>query len=39
LSKISEKDAQEQMETLRLLGEDRAAMEEVRGYDQLTSDS
>jgi len=27
------------METLRLLGEDRAAIEEVRGYEQLTSDS
>jgi hydrogenase expression/formation protein HypC len=39
LSKISEKDAQEQMRMLSLLGEDDAAMEEVRGYEQLTSDS
>jgi hydrogenase expression/formation protein HypC len=32
LSKISEQDAEDQMRTLRMLGEDRAAMEEVRGY-------
>jgi hydrogenase expression/formation protein HypC len=32
LSKISEEDALEQMRILRALGEDRAAMEEVRGY-------
>ncbi|MGH9406960.1 MAG: HypC/HybG/HupF family hydrogenase formation chaperone [Terriglobia bacterium] len=32
LSKISEEDALDQMKTLRILGEDRAAMEEVRGY-------
>jgi hydrogenase expression/formation protein HypC len=32
LSKISEEDALEQMNTLRMLGEDKAAMEEVRGY-------
>ena len=32
LSKISEEDALEQMRILSLLGEDRAAMEEVRGY-------
>jgi hydrogenase expression/formation protein HypC len=32
LSKISEKDALEQMRILRLLGEEPAAMEEVRGY-------
>jgi hydrogenase expression/formation protein HypC len=32
LSKISEQDAQEQIRTLRLLGEERAAMDEVRGY-------
>jgi hydrogenase expression/formation protein HypC len=32
LSKISEQDAVEQMRTLQLLGEHRAAMEEVRGY-------
>jgi hydrogenase expression/formation protein HypC len=32
LSKIGEQEAEEQMRTLRLLGEDRAAMEEVRGY-------
>ncbi|MGH9398210.1 MAG: HypC/HybG/HupF family hydrogenase formation chaperone [Terriglobia bacterium] len=32
LSKISEEDALDQMRTLEMLGEDRAAMEEVRGY-------
>lgn len=32
LSKISEADALDQMRILRLLGEDRAAMEEVQGY-------
>ena len=32
LSKISEEDALDQMRMLGLLGEDRAAMEEVRGY-------
>jgi hydrogenase expression/formation protein HypC len=32
LSKISEEEALEQMRILRLLGEDKAAMEEVRGY-------
>jgi hydrogenase expression/formation protein HypC len=32
LSKISEEDALEQMRILRVLGEDQAAMEEVRGY-------
>ncbi len=32
LSKISEEDATEQMRTLMMLGEDRAALEEVRGY-------
>ena len=32
MSKISEEDAQEQMRTLRLLGESDAAEEEVRGY-------
>ncbi|MGH9356572.1 MAG: HypC/HybG/HupF family hydrogenase formation chaperone [Terriglobia bacterium] len=32
LSKISEADALDQMQTLRMLGEDNAAMEEVRGY-------
>jgi hydrogenase expression/formation protein HypC len=32
LSKISEQDALDQMRTLRMLGEDQAAMEEVRGY-------
>lgn len=33
MSKISERDAEEQMRILRVLGEDAAAMEEVRGYD------
>ena len=32
LSKVSEEDALDQMRTLRLLGEDRAAVNEVRGY-------
>ncbi|MGB7753601.1 MAG: HypC/HybG/HupF family hydrogenase formation chaperone [Candidatus Acidiferrales bacterium] len=32
MSKISEADAAEQMETLTMLGEAAAAMEEVRGY-------
>jgi len=32
LSKISEADASDQMRLLRMLGEDQAAIEEVRGY-------
>ncbi len=32
LSKISEQDAEDQMRVLRVLGEDSAAMEEVKGY-------
>jgi len=32
MSKISEQDAAEQMETLRMLGESEAAAQEVRGY-------
>lgn len=36
MSRISESGAEEQMRTLRMLGEDQAAMEEVRGYG-LTS--
>ncbi len=32
MSRISESGAEEQMRMLRMLGEDRAAMEEVRGY-------
>jgi hydrogenase expression/formation protein HypC len=32
LSKISEDDAADQMRMLRVLGEDKAAMEEVQGY-------
>jgi len=32
MSRISEHDAEEQMRVLRILGEDQAAMEEVRGY-------
>ena len=32
MSKISEADAREQMETLRMLGESDAAIEEVNGY-------
>ena len=36
MSRISESGAEEQMRMLRMLGEDQAAMEEVRGYG-LTS--
>ena len=32
MSKISEQDAREQMRTLAMLGEDQAAIDEVRGY-------
>jgi hydrogenase expression/formation protein HypC len=32
MSKISEADAREQLETLRLLGETSAAVEEAQGY-------
>jgi hydrogenase expression/formation protein HypC len=32
MSRISERGAEEQMQMLRMLGEDRAAMDEVRGY-------
>lgn len=32
MSKISEADALDQMRTLRMLGEDESAMEEIRGY-------
>jgi len=32
MSRISESGAEEQMRILRMLGEDQAAMEEVRGY-------
>lgn len=32
LSRISEDQAEAQMRTLRMLGEDEAAMEEIRGY-------
>lgn len=32
MSKISEQDAAEQMETLRMLGESEAALQEIRGY-------
>ena len=42
MSKISEADAAEQMETLTMLGEAAAAMEEVRGYgleNELPDDS
>jgi len=34
MSKISEQDALDQMDTLRLLGESEAAMQEVSGYGQ-----
>jgi hydrogenase expression/formation protein HypC len=32
MSRISESGAEEQMRMLRMLGEDQAAMEEIRGY-------
>jgi hydrogenase expression/formation protein HypC len=32
MSKISEADALDQMQTLRMLGEDESAMQEIRGY-------
>src|SRR4029453_12015222 len=32
MSKISEQGAEEQMRMLRMLGEDQAAMERIRGY-------
>jgi hypothetical protein len=32
MSRISEPEAEDQMRILRVLGEDQAAMEEVRGY-------
>jgi hydrogenase expression/formation protein HypC len=38
MSKISEKDAADQMQTLRMLGETEAAVQEVRGYG-LESDA
>jgi len=34
MSRVSEDAAAEQMRTLRLLGEEQAAIEEVRGYGQ-----
>ena len=39
MSKISERAAHEQMQMLRMLGEDEAAMEEVSGYGQGVSTS
>lgn len=38
MSKISEREAAEQMRTLRILGEDEAAMQEVRGYGLESKD-
>jgi hydrogenase expression/formation protein HypC len=38
MSKVSEAAARDQMLTLRMLGEDEAAMEEVRGYGLHDSD-
>ena len=35
MSKISEQDALDQMQTLRILGEAEAAMQEVEGYGLL----
>jgi len=39
MSKISEHDAYDQMQTLRMLGEADAAMEEVQGYGLGENDS
>ncbi len=39
MSKISEQGAHQQMQMLRMLGEDEAAMEEVSGYGQGVSTS
>jgi hypothetical protein len=39
MSKISEKDAQEQMRTLEMLGECEGAMQEVRGYGLPDADT
>ena len=36
MSKISERGAREQMQMLRLLGEDEAAMQEVSGYGSVS---
>jgi hydrogenase expression/formation protein HypC len=33
MSRISEREAEDQMRTLRILGVDQAAIDEVRGYD------
>ena len=38
MSKISEQAAAEQMRTLAILGEDQAALDEVRGYDHTDED-
>jgi hydrogenase expression/formation protein HypC len=39
MSKISERDATEQMRTLEMLGESEAAMQEVRGYGLENTDA
>jgi hydrogenase expression/formation protein HypC len=39
MSKISEQDAQDQMQTLQMLGESEAALQEVRGYGQQDAKS
>jgi hydrogenase expression/formation protein HypC len=38
MSRISEEGAAQQMQMLRMLGEDEAAMEEVRGYGTSAGD-
>ncbi|HEX2218096.1 MAG TPA: HypC/HybG/HupF family hydrogenase formation chaperone [Gemmatimonadales bacterium] len=38
MSRVSEEAAAEQMRTLMLLGEEQAALDEVRGYGQLDED-
>jgi len=38
LSKISETEAQDQLQMLRAMGEDQLAMEEVRGYSFAAGD-
>ena len=39
MSKISEEDALDQMQTLRMLGESEAAMQEVQGYGLENAES
>ena len=38
MSRISQHEAEEQMRLLRMLGEEGAAIEEIRGYDSAVQD-